>query len=746
MAIRSSVRIFAGITLLLAAPLACLAADAPEIPFASPTAAAVHVPSLPNAWGGARTGNETTLSDRVVDYQIHASLDPLKHTVDGKETLIWRNRSDKPVSTVFLHLYLNGFEGNGSTFLTEKNRPGYEFRSDVGIKDGEWGHIEVRKIIQAGNAAKMSFVHPDAGPDTDHSVLRVDLPTVVPPGGSTTLDIEFFDQLPRVVARTGYFGTFHLVGQWFPKIGVLELPGERGATQVQWNVHEFHLHSEFYADYGSFDVSLTVPKDYIVGAVGEELGEPVEKAGAVTHRFVQSDVHDFAWTADNHFAKPVEGFYEGAGSPKVKVKVLYTPEYTEDAQPVLKATIDSLTYFSQTLGPYPYKTVTVVCPPHNADEAAGMEYPTFFTAASIKNVAPNTFGRTLLDFVTIHEFGHGYFYGILGSNEFEEPMLDEGMNEYWDTRMMTSRQEEIHLAKPWIQSLGIDPHASWLEVDRSSAGLRNPLDETGANAWNRYSTFSYGTVYSRTMTLMTDLEHHLGVPVMEKAMKAYYERWKFRHPSITDLEESLAESSGKRAVVESIFNQQVFAATKVDDAIEDLVSEEQLPMPGTHLAGGKWVEDKSDDVDDAIDKKRDAWKKNHSDADIETAGPFAYRTTVTLRRYGAPVSEKLVVHFADGSSETVEWNNNQRWQRYSWVKAARGISAELDPDQLNLLDANRLNNTRVIDDDIAGRPPKGPTGTVAQVTAQVLGGPASRSWTANIGSVLQSVLTFITTL
>ena len=109
MAIRSSTRVLAGATLLLMAPLATLAAEGPEIPFASPDAAAVHVVSSPNAWGGARTGNETTLSDRVVDYRIQASLDPVKHTVDGKETLVWRNRSDKPISSIFLHLYLNGF-------------------------------------------------------------------------------------------------------------------------------------------------------------------------------------------------------------------------------------------------------------------------------------------------------------------------------------------------------------------------------------------------------------------------------------------------------------------------------------------------------------------------------------------------------------------------------------------------------------------------------------------------------------
>jgi hypothetical protein len=747
MPMRFTTPLIAAAVLWLTAPLAAAGADTPEIPFASPTAAAVRVPSSPNAWGGARTGNEATLSDRVVDYQITASLDPVKHTVDGKESLTWRNRSDKAVSSIYLHLYLNGFEGNGSTFMTEKNRPGFEFRSDVGIKDGEWGHIEVRKATQAGAAARMSFVHPDAGPDTDHSVMRVDLATPVPPGATTTLQIDFFDQLPRVVARTGYFGTFHLIGQWFPKIGVLELPGERGATQAQWNVHEFHLHSEFYADYGSFDVSLTVPKDYTVGAVGEEVGEPKTSGDTVTHRFVQADVHDFAWTADNQFAKPLEGPWEGPGSPKVKIKVLFTPEFAQDAEPVLKATADSLTYFSQTLGPYPYKTVTVVCPPHNADEAGGMEYPTFFTAEGIKDVAPNTLGQIALDFVTIHEFGHGYFYGILGSNEFEEPMLDEGMNEYWDTRMMTSRNAVLHIAKQWQQRIGIDPRGSWQDVDRQlQAGLVHPVDGTGSNSWNRYSSFSYATVYARTMTLMLDLEHKLGVPVLEQAMKAYYARWKFRHPSIADLEESLAESSGKRELVESIFNQQVFAANKVDDGIEDLVSTEEMPLPGTRAVDGKWIEDKEDDVDDAVKKQRKAWEKSHSDADLEIAGPFPYRTTVTLRRYGAAVPEKIVVHFADGSSETVEWNNDQRWQRFSWVKPARGISAEMDPDRLNLLDGNRLNNTRIIDDDIAGRPAKGPTGAVAQVTAKLVGGPASRRWSSDFESVLQTVLAFFTTL
>src|SRR6185369_319532 len=104
--------------------------------------------------------------------------------------------------------------------------------------------------------------------------------------------------------------------------------------------------------------------------------------------------------------------WTGTGSPQVKITVLYPPEYTSNAAPALKATKDSLDYFSKTLVPYPYKTVTVVIPPYNAREAAGMEYPTFFTADAYKDVTPGTLRAFELDFVTIHEFGHGYFYGI----------------------------------------------------------------------------------------------------------------------------------------------------------------------------------------------------------------------------------------------------------------------------------------------------------------------------------------------
>jgi len=677
-------------------PVPPIPASPDGIPLASAHAAAVREPSASGAWGGARTGAEATLSDRVVQYNIAATLDPVKHVVEGHETLVWRNRSAQEVRAVYLHLYLNAFEGDGSLFFTEKRSNGFEFRSDVPVHEGDWGHIALGSVNQGGAPVPWYFVHPDGGPDSDHTVVRLDLPTPVRAGASTTLDIAFHDQLPRVLARTGYFGSFHLVGQWFPKIGVLELPGERGARTVQWNVHAFHLHSEFYADYGAFDVKLTVPKGFTVGATGEEQGEGVETGGTVTHHFVQGDVHDFAWTADNRTARPLEGEYRGEGSPLVKVRVLYPPEYAASAAPVLKATIDALAYFSRTLGPYPYRTVTAVVPPFNAEEAGGMEYPTFFTAEGYAHPEPGTMEATFLDFVTIHEFGHGYFYGILGSNEFEEPMLDEGMNEYWDMRMMRDAGQEWHLGNRWMARLGLVPSLAPFSVSQLGAQRRDPSDALGANSWDRLNTAGYGSVYERTALTLHDLEEAVGREVMGRAMQEYYRRWKFRHPGIADLRETLAEVTGQRALVEAAFAQQAYATEKLDDAVEAFTSEEELPLTGTARVGDVWVETREEDVEKKISAQREAWDKAHPDAK-EGTGPFAYRTTLVLRHRGVATPQEVVVKFVDGSVENFVWDSTERWQRYSWTRPVRAESVRIDPQGKHLLNASVLSASRTIE-------------------------------------------------
>ena len=704
---------------------AATVATAEDIPFAPAHDTIITLQSAPGAWGGERTGNESTLSDRVVSYTIDAQLDAAKHAVTGKEHMTWRNRSDREVRSVYFHLYLNAFQNQGSTFFTERKvlTAHGSARGNAVLEKGQWGWVRLQQVQQNGAALKWSFVHPDGGPDTDQTVVRIDLAQPVPAGGTLALDIDFLSQLPRVVERTGWWGDFNLVGQWFPKIGVLELPGERGATQVRWNVHEFHFSSEFFADFGLFDVHLTVPSDYTVGAVGKLQETPAQKDGTTTYHFVQGDVHDFAWVAAKGY-KTLDGTYEGPGSPKVAVRVIYPPEYEGSAAPTLKSSIDAIGYFSKTLGAYPYETLTAVIPPYNADEAGGMEYPTFFTSEGYKKVEPDTYTQMASDFVNIHEFGHGYFYGILASNEFEEPILDEGLNEYWDNRMLRERNQDLVLANPLMKSVGITPHIGGFALERSTATLFHPADPLAQNSWDRLSGTSYGTVYSRTATAMHDLEERLGRPALERAFHLYYQRWRFRHPSVADFRAALIDSSGNAKDVDAIFNEYVYGTAFIDDKVSDIDSYEVLPQVGVTWKDGKQVEVVASELDKQVDAQRSAWDKAHPNAKPGAPGPFPWHSTITVRRDGVAAPELLRVTFEDGTHEDVTWNDDRRWVRFDFVKPSKAVSAELDPEHHNLLDRDRLNNSQTTEPD----------------------GAASRRWTADVAAALQTLYSMLVTL
>jgi hypothetical protein len=678
-----------------------------DIPLAGADAGAPTVPSAPDAWGGERRGDEPTLSDRVVSYRIAAELDAVRHRVSGIEHLTWRNRSDRPVSRVYFHLYLNAFQNTGSIWFTERGTFAGA-GGDALPKPGEWGWIDVSRIRQGETTLRSEFVHPDGGPATDQTVLRVDLAEPLAAGATVALDIDFTSQLPRVLDRSGWQGDFNFVAQWFPKIGVLELPGERGATAPRWNVHAYHLHSEFYADFGLYDVELTVPDGYVVGAVGEQQGEPRRAHGKATYHFVQGDVHDFAWVAAKGY-KVLEGNWQGAGSPKVAVRVLYPQDYAASAQPSLKATIAALEYFSKSLGPYPYRTVTVVVPPYRAAAAGGMEYPTFFTVAGYRHVKARTAAQYHLDAVNIHEFGHGYFYGILASNEFEEPFLDEGMNAYWDARMLHDRGEQLHPAPSWLRQLGIDPALSAFVARRWRAGLRQPADPLGQNSWERLSSRSYGTVYSRTVTAMHDLEQRVGREAMERGMREYYRRWRFRHPSAADLRAALADGTGDAQAVDDIFDHYVYGTDFIDDKVAAITAQRVSPPVGSFLREGKRV---------FIAPGQDAALAAGSQAGNEAGSDAApeWRSTVTVQRAGAAVPQLLRVHFADGSQRDVQWQDARRWARFDFVAPSKVVAAELDPKRAILLDADKLNDSHAVQAD---------------------GAPARR-WSADVAALLQA--------
>jgi hypothetical protein len=224
-----------------------------------------------NSPGGA------PLSDRVVHYTIDAKYDAQAHTLDATETLVYENKTGQPLDTFPFHLYLNAFQPQ-STFMRETHRDGANvtrFRDQTDEK--KRGEITIKQLTVDGMGdltPQLKFISPDDGNAEDRTVTQVKLPKPIPPGASVTFRIQFHDKFPETVARTGWYREFIMGAQWFPKVGVWW----HGA----WNCHQFHASTEFFSDFGVYDVQLTLPDNFTTGASGVEVSAKKNGNGTQT--------------------------------------------------------------------------------------------------------------------------------------------------------------------------------------------------------------------------------------------------------------------------------------------------------------------------------------------------------------------------------------------------------------------------------------------------------------------------------
>lgn len=666
------------------------------------------------------------LPDRAVhvaDYDMRVRLDPEAKTLDGRQRIAWRNPAAEPVGELWFHLYLNAFKNSKSTFFVES---GGQLRGDRMPEDG-WGWVEVTSLRTAAGrdlAPGATFEHPDDDNADDRTVWRVPLPEPVPPGGEIALDLAFAAKLPRVFARTGFFRDYFLVGQWFPKLGVYEPAGTRGRATGGWNCHQFHAHSEFYADFGRYRVEITLPKRFVVGATGKRTARRENPDGTSTHVFEQADVIDFAWTASPRFVEARSTFSaekdvapreyaEAAGLlgrtldevrlSDVEVIVLLQPERAAQAERHVRAVKAALKWFGLWYGRYPYPTITVVDPAFGAAGSGGMEYPTFITAGSSVLLNRWPLDRVLLpEEVVVHEFGHQYWQSMVASNEFEEAWLDEGLNTHSTAKVMAREYG------PWIvQALGLRLRGSDMSrrgnhVDRMFDAIRTP-------AWGFSSSGNYNfSSYQRTDLTLLTLESLLGPGTMARALRTYHERWRFRHPTGEDFYAVVAEVAGKDQ--RAFFAQTVERPGILDDEIASVRCERVREPRGVFGEGGAR---RTVTAEEARRKERER----------ETAGGGPWRATVLVRRRGAvalPTSLRLeyegapaqtiALHagdFAGAAVEAAPLAGERRagepwlgpWKRVEVVSEHRLVSATLDPDDRLALDVNRLNNSRRVEPD-----------------------------------------------
>ena len=190
------------------------------------------------------------------------------------------------------------------------------------------------------------YIAPDDGNRDDRTVLSVALPTAVPPGGTVAVEIRWTAHVPRTFARSGAVGNFFFIAQWFPKLGVLEEDG--------WNTHQFHATTEFFSDYGIYDVRITVPRGWPVGATGRQRSRTDTPAGKTIHQFVQEDVHDFAWTTSPDYVEHTARF-EHPRLPPVSMRLLLQPEHEGQAERHFDAVRATLRSYGEWYGAVPVR-------------------------------------------------------------------------------------------------------------------------------------------------------------------------------------------------------------------------------------------------------------------------------------------------------------------------------------------------------------------------------------------------------
>ncbi|MFO7562017.1 MAG: M1 family metallopeptidase, partial [Enhygromyxa sp.] len=474
----------------------------------------------------------------VVDYWIEARLDEQTHEIHGVLRMAWRNRTARTVDRLPFHLYMNGFRAEDTAWMASARGS----HRGQNLAQDRWGFIDVARVsllARDSSEPSVALEQAPAGPGeplafaeaAEPTLMMVTLDEPVGPGQSLVLELEFTTRLPQVFARTGYYGDFHMAGQWFPKIGVLEEAGG-------WQAHEFGLFSEFYADFGDYEVVLDVPADYVVGASGILVDEQPLGEDRKQLRYQAQMVHDFAWAADPSF---VEHWGEHQG---IRIRQLIQPEHVADAEAHLAAQIIALESMEARFGPYPWSTITIVHAPEGAEGAGGMEYPTLYTTSDILDAkVPGWVMRERVSgvFTTIHEFGHQYFQGLFASNEHAQPWLDEGLNTtanqlvYWDA----------YGEDPWIlQLLGHSITTKDLvSLSLARTGDRDRIDQPA----DRFDPLvdSYGTVtYQKTAAVMLTLRELCGREPWDRAMARYAEAARFAHPTGAELERILVETIG----------------------------------------------------------------------------------------------------------------------------------------------------------------------------------------------------------
>lgn len=480
-------------------------------------------------------------------YNIQASLNDKEKSINGSETIVYKNNSPSTLNFIWFHIWPNAYK-NETTAMRQQvknDKSRSKKLKDVGI-----GYIEGLNF-KIDNAAAITEAHPNP---QYIDVIKLILNKPLLPGDSITIATDFKVILPPYFSRSGYADDEFMICQWYPKPAVFDKNG--------WHEFPYLDMGEFYSEYGDYNVRITLPSEYIVGATGvlqtkDELDQ-YKKVGLEnsykrdnkpalyqttkpgenkTLQYIATNVPDFAWFAEKGFVIQ----YDTVKLPEGKIIDAFS-FYHNKKNTIWKSSIDfikdGVKSYSGWIGEYEYPVVQVVEGPKN-NSSGGMEYPMVTLITSPDAKAPS------LDAVITHEIGHNWFMSMLGSNERAHTWMDEGLNTFYQFRYEAEKYRSNSVFGDAIpEELKKLPADAFLITVYGVIEKNIPMQSAMNISAEKFPTSDeYGLIsYVKTAYWLSLLEATVGRTEMDKAMHQYFKDWKNKHPQPEDMKASFEKA------------------------------------------------------------------------------------------------------------------------------------------------------------------------------------------------------------
>ena len=584
------------------------------------------------------TSYNQSQSLKIANYDIEVHLDHKGKSASCIQKLNWKNTSPDTLRELRFYMYMNAFKDLKSTYLKNTRKM---FGQDLKNRTKkEWGHIEVTQAVDRnGNdlVQNQEYIQPNDGNALDETVLSIPLEMPLLPGEVIELDMNFDVKLPRTIVRSGYGPRdFFLFVHWFPQVCVYELKvdGNWG-----WNSHQFMPGTEFFSDFGDYNVEIYASDHLVIGGSGCKTfsGKVLGTIGEQLVRFQAHDLIDFGWVAYPEY----ETYTSTYGD--TDIEILMVPEHYAFADRYLKAIEQSLEYLEKHVGKYPYPKITVVDPPTHTLNSGFMEYPMMITGATAYGIPRSV---RSVESLVIHEFTHMYFMASLASNEKEEAWLDEGFVTYFEDRILDHYYGNQSSLFDVLGARSGNAQQSRNEY----VSMENPnLGKIARPGWEFDGGFK-SLIYAKTATAFKTMERIIGSDIMDEIIKTYFERHKFTHPKEADLRKIIKEVLEKNT---SNFDSDKY----LNQVLHDTSS----------------INFKMVDI-------------NNSTKTIEA-----------IREGNFEIGTEVLIMFKDGSSKTVNWKGSEKYFKHTFSSSKEVISAHIDSEQKIYLDLNLNNNSITLD-------------------------------------------------